>query len=303
MTIWWLIRLRLAMWVLKAAWTVTRWAVAAAVLVVALPVTLVTVTGLAGARLRGWPPARLWRAAAWTLPGTAAYLAAAVVSARRPEALWLWPASGWDRAVHDVLAGRVLAAAVRTAPLALPAGLALAAALWARRIRRIEAGISGRTATATVVFDARQWRRAARAARGRAAAPGAVPLLDSRGRIVMGATIRAVGHRWRPTLTVDPAAMGRHQVIIGTSGSGKTNLMLRAWAGWFAATLARFLAGKSDRPLLAAVDCKGGPDARAKAARARRLLHAAGARRVAIWPDEATLSLWALPPRDRKSVV
>jgi hypothetical protein len=194
-----------------------------------------------------------------------------------------------------VLAGNVLAAAVRTIPVAAPAGLALAAVLWARRIRRIETGISGRWVTAPVMFDARQWRRAARAAKGRAAAPGAVPDLDSRGRIVMGATIRAIGHRWYPVLTVDPAAMGRHQVIIGTSGSGKTNLMLRAWAGWFAAILARYLAGKSGRPLLAAVDCKGGPDARAKAQRARRLLHAAGARRVAIWPDEATISLWALP--------
>ena len=46
------------------------------------------------------------------------------------------------------------------------------------------------------------------------------------------------------------------------------------------------------------LDCKGGPDARVKAARTRRLLHAAGAGRVAVWPDEATLSLWGLPPRD-----
>ena len=42
------------------------------------------------------------------------------------------------------------------------------------------------------------------------------------------------------------------------------------------------------RPLLAALDCKGGPDARAKADRTRRVLHGAGARRVAIWPDDAT---------------
>jgi hypothetical protein len=46
------------------------------------------------------------------------------------------------------------------------------------------------------------------------------------------------------------------------------------------------------------LDCKGGPDARVKAARTRRLLHAVGAGRVAIWPDDATLSLWGLPPRD-----
>jgi len=46
------------------------------------------------------------------------------------------------------------------------------------------------------------------------------------------------------------------------------------------------------------LDCKGGPDSRAKAARTRRLLHAVGAGRVAVWPDEATVSLWTLPPRD-----
>ena len=45
-------------------------------------------------------------------------------------------------------------------------------------------------------------------------------------------------------------------------------------------------------------DCKGGRDARVKAGRTRRLLYGAGARRVAIWPDEARLSLWDLPPRD-----
>ena len=46
------------------------------------------------------------------------------------------------------------------------------------------------------------------------------------------------------------------------------------------------------------LDCKGGPDARVKAERTRRLLHGVGARRVAIWPDEARLCLWDLPPRD-----
>ena len=45
------------------------------------------------------------------------------------------------------------------------------------------------------------------------------------------------------------------------------------------------------------LDCKGGRDARAKADRTRRLLYGAGARRVAVWPDEARLSLWDLPPQ------
>ena len=55
---------------------------------------------------------------------------------------------------------------------------------------------------------------------------------------------------------------------------------------------------EGDRPLLVVLDCKGGPDARVKAERTRRLLHGTGARRVAIWPDEARLCLWDLPPRD-----
>src|SRR6202035_2755207 len=68
--------------------------------------------------------------------------------------------------------------------------------------------------------------------------------------------------------------------------------------GWYAAALAAHYAHGAARPLLIVLDCKGGPDARVKAARTRRLLHATGAGRVAVWPDEATLSLWGLPPRD-----
>jgi hypothetical protein len=45
------------------------------------------------------------------------------------------------------------------------------------------------------------------------------------------------------------------------------------------------------------LDCKGGADSRRVADRARRVLREAGARSTAIWPDEASLSLWALPPR------
>jgi hypothetical protein len=45
------------------------------------------------------------------------------------------------------------------------------------------------------------------------------------------------------------------------------------------------------------LDCKGGADARRVADRVRRVLREAGARATAIWPDEASLSLWALPPR------
>jgi hypothetical protein len=87
-------------------------------------------------------------------------------------------------------------------------------------------------------------------------------------------------------------------VIIGSTGSGKTNLMIRLWAGWFTAALDACHAGKGSRPLLIVLDCKGGRDARRKADRTRRLLYGAGARRVAIWPDEARVSLWDLPAPD-----
>jgi hypothetical protein len=116
--------------------------------------------------------------------------------------------------------------------------------------------------------------------------------------VAVGATIRAIGHRWRPVLAVPARSFSRHSVIIGSSGSGKTNLMMRLWAGWYAATHAAFIRREGDRPLLVVLDCKGGPDARVKAERTRRLLHGTGARRVAIWPDEARLCLWDLPPRD-----
>jgi hypothetical protein len=125
-----------------------------------------------------------------------------------------------------------------------------------------------------------------------------MPLADRHGRVVMGATIRAVGHRWQPTLAIPHTAFGRHQVIIGSSGSGKTNLMIRTWAGWYAAAHAAHHGRGAPRPLLVVLDCKGGPDSRAKAGRTRRLLHAVAAARVAIWPDETGVCLWGLPPRE-----
>jgi hypothetical protein len=295
---WWYLRARFTLWLLRATGRVLRWVVLAAVLVAAAPVTLVAAVGFAGAWLRGWPPAKLRRAAFWALPMTAAYLIGCGLRAATWRAFALAPVRHWQAAWHQAWAGHVGTAFALTAPVAVPAGLLAAAGLWAWRVYTIETGLSGRTATAPVVFDARQWRRASRAARGRVTAPGAYPLANSRGRVVMGATVRAVGHRWRPVTAVPYQAMGRHQVVIGSSGCGKTNLMMRTWAGWYTAALTAHYRHRAPRPLLVVLDCKGGPDARLKAERTRRLLHAAGARRVAIWPDEGTVSLWGLPPKD-----
>jgi hypothetical protein len=63
-----------------------------------------------------------------------------------------------------------------------------------------------------------------------------------------------------------------------------------------ATALRRYAAGSGRRPLLVVLDCKGGADSRRVADRTRRVLRDAGARATAIWPDEASLSIWSLPP-------
>jgi hypothetical protein len=114
---------------------------------------------------------------------------------------------------------------------------------------------------------------------------------------VAGAVIRAVGHASPALAAIPYQRLRSHQVVIGTTGTGKTTLLLRLWAGFLARGLQRHAAGAGHRPLLVVLDCKGGADSRRVADRVRRVLREAGARSTAIWPDEASLSLWALPPR------
>ena len=294
---WAWLKLTVCLWLLRKAVTITRWLLLAATAVAAWPVTIVAAAGYLATWLRGWPPVRLYRTAAWALPTAGVWLAGLEVrtsgwpAARAPGRAW---AAGWD---HLGPAGLARAFAL-LAPVAVPAGLALAGLVWAWRIYAICAGIGGFMASASITFDVRQWKRQVRTARGVTAAPGAVPLRGRGGRIPVGGTIRAIGHRWHPVLTLPAAACARHMVIVGATGSGKTNLMIRLWAGWFTATMAAARDGRGHRPLLVVLDCKGGRDARVKAERTRRLLYGAGARRVAIWPDEAQLSLWELPAQD-----
>ncbi|MGH3149637.1 MAG: hypothetical protein ACRDOB_02755, partial [Streptosporangiaceae bacterium] len=242
--------------------------------------------------------ARLRRAAAWTLTGTAAWLAISAPRLRAWRASALALARAWEHSWPHPALPATARIFVLLAPVVLPGGLGLAAALWAWRNYAVTAGLGGITASAPVTFDARQWRRQVRTAKALTDAPGAVPLLARSREIPVGGTIRAVGHRWNPVFALPPEACARHMVIVGATGSGKTNLMIRLWAGWFTGTLDAARAGQGNRPLLVVLDCKGGPDARRKADRTRRLLYGAGARQVAVWPDEARLSLWDLPPQD-----
>jgi hypothetical protein len=297
-SVWSWVKLTAGLWLLGRAARLAGWLLLAAAAVAAWPLTLVAAAGYLAAWLRGWPAARLRRAAAWSLPMTAGWLLAAAPWRHGGPALALPAARDWEHSWWHPSAVAAARALLLLAPAVVPAGLGLAALAWAWRIYAVTTGLGGITASAPITFDARQWRRQVRTAKGLTAAPGAVPLLGRAGKLPVGGTIRAVGHRWHPVFTISSAACARHMVIVGATGAGKTNLMIRLWAGWFTAALDAARSGRANRPLLIVLDCKGGRDARVKADRTRRLLYGAGARRVAVWPDEARLSLWDLPPAD-----
>jgi hypothetical protein len=281
----------------RAAWRLARLAAAAALIIVAAPVSLVAAGSAAGAWLRGWPPARLYRAAAYCTPMIAVWLALTAIDASSWRSILAAPYLAWLAMWHDAAAGRYPAAAAVIGPAAIPLGLAAGGLGWSYRIRSMETGSGGLSPGSAVAFDLRQWRHQARAARARITAPGSIPLTSRNGAVVAGAVIRAIGHRPGLIASIPYPRMRSHQVVIGTTGTGKTTLLLRLWAGFMATALQRHAAGLGSPPLLVVLDCKGGADARRIADRARRVLRAAGARATAIWPDEASLSLWTLPPR------
>jgi hypothetical protein len=128
--LWAYFQFRVIVWLLRMTGRLLALAALAAVLIAAAPVTLVTAIGLAGAWLRGWPPARLRRAAAWALPMTAVYLAGRAVQARTWQALALAPVHDYATAWHAVAAGRLVTAFVLAAPVAVPAGLAADQWIW-----------------------------------------------------------------------------------------------------------------------------------------------------------------------------
>jgi hypothetical protein len=311
MSVWSWLRLAAYLWLLrKAAW-VAKWVLLGLLALAAWPVTLVTVAGCTAAWLRGWPAVRLRWAVVFFLPFTAWWLGLAWV--RQGS----WRASrtlvrDWARGSWPLTHPDPTWAFLQMSLVAIPAGLGLAALAWSWRNYAMSSGIGGWLASAPITFDARQWKRQVGRAGEVNKAPGAVPLLARVTLIPVGGTIRTIGHRWRSVFNVPSAACARHMVIVGATGSGKTNLMMRLQTGWFTATRRAApggrgpsratQAGRGPRPLLIVLDCNG-PDARVKADRTRRLLYEAGAERVAIWPDEARLSVWDLPPDDLAAAV
>jgi hypothetical protein len=280
---------------LRAIGRLIRVGAVATLVIAAAPASVVAALSAALAWLAGWPPARLYRAALWCAPMLVVWLAATAIASRSVSQAAAVPYLAWLAMWHRGAAGSYPAAAAVIAPAAIPVGLAAGGLAWSYRIRSMQTGTGGLSPDAAVTFDLRQWRHQARSARARIAAPGAVPLTTRNGSLVAGAVIRAVGHPSRPIASIPYSRMRSHQVVIGTTGTGKTTLLLRLWAGFMATALRRHAAGQGRLPLLVVLDCKGGADARRIADRARRVLRLAGARSTAIWPDEASLSLWALP--------
>jgi len=202
---------------------------AAAVAAAAAPVSVVAAGAFAVAWLRGWPPRRLLIAAAWCAPMVVVWLAdTAWVMPHRLSVLAL-PYHAWVSFWHLAESGAYWQAAATVAPAAIPLGLAVGALTWAYRILSLDAGAGGRSPAASVAFDQRQWRHQVRAARARITAPGSVPLVTRRDLLVAGAVIRSVGHRAGPVAAIGYQRMRSHQVVVGTTGTGKTTLLLRLW--------------------------------------------------------------------------
>jgi len=274
----------------------TKIAVQAAVVLAAAPVVIVAAYSAALAWLLGWPPRRLYTAALWCTPMLAVWLAATALRHPSASRVATAPFRAWLTMWQLAASGHVGAAIVTVAPAALPFGMIIGGIAWSYRIYSMETGSGGFSPASPVAFDLRQWRHQVRTARARIAAPGSVPLIGPNGSVVAGAVIRAVQHPARTIACIPYDRLRSHQVVIGTTGTGKTTLLLRLWAGFMTTALRRYAHGAGHRPLLVVLDCKGGADSRRIADRARRVLRDAGARGTAIWPDEASLSLWDLPP-------
>jgi hypothetical protein len=281
----------------RIIWRLLRVAVFVAAMIVAAPIVLVAAYSATLAWFLGWPPRQLYRAAAWCLPMLAVWLAAMVADGQPWPRLVAAPYPAWLAMWHEAAAGGYLKAAVTVAPLAIPLGLVAGGLAWSWRIYTMETGSGGLAPSAPAAFDQRQWRHQVRTARARISAPGSVPLLLRDGSVVAGATIRTVRHPARALAVLPYPRLRSHQVVLGTTGTGKTTLLLRLWAGFMTRGLQLHAAGRGPRPLLVVLDCKGGADSRRIADRARRVLRGAGVMSTAIWPDEASLSLWALPSR------
>ena len=118
MSIWSWLKLTAALWLLRKGVKAFGWLLLA-VLTAAWPLTLVAGLGYLAAWLRGWPPARLWRAAAWALPMTAVYAIGQAFRLRAWPAVALAPVNDWGHAWRLLAAGSMLRAGLQDPAMAV----------------------------------------------------------------------------------------------------------------------------------------------------------------------------------------
>ena len=147
MSVWTWLKLVTFLWLLRKAFKLARWLTLLAAAIAAWPVSVVAAAGYLAAWLRGWPPVRLYRTAAWAAIMAVAWAGALEVTepgflaARTPGRAW---GMGWDQLT---IAGLARTFAL-LAPVAVPAGLALAGLIWAWRIYALTTGLGGVRASA-----------------------------------------------------------------------------------------------------------------------------------------------------------
>lgn len=132
MKVWSVLQIIIALWLLRKLLHLLRHLLTGAVLATAWPVTVVAAPAWVMAWLRGWPAARLYRAAVWSLPMTLVYAIAAALQDKTWQALALAPVTGWEQATSLLGHAQVAKAVLLTVPWAVPAGLAAGGAGWAR---------------------------------------------------------------------------------------------------------------------------------------------------------------------------
>ena len=131
MSVWSWLRLTAALWLLRKGVKAFGWFPVAGVAVTAWPITTVAAIGYLAAWLREWPPARLWRAAAWALPMTAVYAIGQAIRLHAWQAVALAPVDDYGNAWRLLAARAILRAGLLVAPVAVPAGRAIGGLLWA----------------------------------------------------------------------------------------------------------------------------------------------------------------------------
>ena len=94
MTLWSWMRLAAGLWLTRKAIKATGCVLLVVVVIAAWPLTLIVLAGYLAAWWRGWPPARLRRAAAWSLTGIAVWPLAHAVRDRTWQAAALAPGRG-----------------------------------------------------------------------------------------------------------------------------------------------------------------------------------------------------------------